>query len=395
MIKILNINRETKYSWAFNSKTWYSKLREIGIESNLVSLQFEEENLSNYAFVKRSLSFRRLLQKQIEKIEWLVGFDGNLHYSYNSLKNNILYKESDIIHMHLIDGYFSIYDLKKISRTKKILFSVHDFWLLTGHCAYPTGCNRFKKGCGECPDLLRYPQLRIDRTKILKKRKLKLLKSKNVFIHVATKKLKEVIMDMDPTLINKTFVLGLPNAFKDNYTKKIKDPTKLKIGIRFTNQFQKNMGFNRRLLFLLKDIEGIEIHCIDDISMAHEFCQNLNKVIYKNEGKDDLYIFYSNIDILVNPTIDETYGLMSIEAASFGVPTITVSESPILSIMGIENVYVTNNPREAVNVIEDINKNRKNFEIMSDQVLRRSKVFLSPDEFAIEISKVYFRILEK
>jgi glycosyltransferase involved in cell wall biosynthesis len=129
--------------------------------------------------------------------------------------------------------------------------------------------------------------------------------------------------------------------------------------------------------------------------MAHEFCQNLNKVIYKNEGKDDLYIFYSNIDILVNPTIDETYGLMSIEAASFGVPTITVSESPILSIMGIENVYVTNNPREAVNVIEDINKNRKNFEIMSDQVLRRSKVFLSPDEFAIEISKVYFRILEK
>ena len=395
MIKILNINRETTYSWAFNSSTWNKKLREIGIQSNLVSLQFEEDKSSYYAFVKRRLYFRRLLQKFIEKIEWLVGLDGNLHYSYYSLKKNTLYKEADIIHMHLIDGFFSIYDLKRLSRTKKILFTVHDFWLLTGHCAYPTGCNRFKKGCGKCPDLLRYPQLRIDRTKFLRKRKLKLLKSKNIFIHVATEKLKEMISDMDPTLIDKIFVLELPNAYKDNAIKKVKDTTKLKIGIRFTNQLQKNMGFNRRLLFLLKEVEGVEIHCIDDIRMADEFCQNLNKVIYSNDGKDSMCRFYSNIDFLINPSVDETYGLMSIEAASFGVPTLTVSESPIPAIMGIKNVYIAKNPREAVNIIIDISKNRKNFEIMSDQVLSRSKVSLSPDEFAIQISKVYLQILEK
>ncbi len=42
--------------------------------------------------------------------------------------------------------------------------TLHDAWLLSGHCAHSFGCDRWKSGCGECPDLTIYPPIRADAT---------------------------------------------------------------------------------------------------------------------------------------------------------------------------------------------------------------------------------------
>jgi len=42
--------------------------------------------------------------------------------------------------------------------------TLHDTWMFTGHCAYPGTCERFKVGCGSCPDLERYPAVSRDAT---------------------------------------------------------------------------------------------------------------------------------------------------------------------------------------------------------------------------------------
>ena len=43
--------------------------------------------------------------------------------------------------------------LPALSRRVPTILTMHDVWPLTGHCAYPMVCERWKTGCGDCPDL--------------------------------------------------------------------------------------------------------------------------------------------------------------------------------------------------------------------------------------------------
>jgi glycosyltransferase involved in cell wall biosynthesis len=71
----------------------------------------------------------------------------------------------DILHCHnLHGGYFDLTALPYLSRRVPTVLTLHDGWLLSGHCAHSFGCERWRIGCGECPDLTIYPDIRRDAT---------------------------------------------------------------------------------------------------------------------------------------------------------------------------------------------------------------------------------------
>jgi glycosyltransferase involved in cell wall biosynthesis len=71
----------------------------------------------------------------------------------------------DVIHLHNLHGrYFDLRWLPQISRAIPTVMTLHDEWVFTGHCAYSWGCERWRTGCGQCPDLNRYPSVRRDAT---------------------------------------------------------------------------------------------------------------------------------------------------------------------------------------------------------------------------------------
>ncbi len=71
----------------------------------------------------------------------------------------------DIVHCHNLHGdYFDVRELARISRRVPVVLTLHDEWLMTGHCAATFGCERWRDGCGECPDLTSYPSIRRDAT---------------------------------------------------------------------------------------------------------------------------------------------------------------------------------------------------------------------------------------
>jgi glycosyltransferase involved in cell wall biosynthesis len=70
---------------------------------------------------------------------------------------------ADIIHCHnLHGGYFDLRALPWLSRQAPVILALHDAWLLSGHCAHSFDCDRWKTGCGRCPDLTIYPSIRRD-----------------------------------------------------------------------------------------------------------------------------------------------------------------------------------------------------------------------------------------
>lgn len=71
----------------------------------------------------------------------------------------------DILHCHNLHGhYFDLRALPWLSRQAPTVLTLHDRWLLAGNCAHPLGCERWRTGCGDCPDTTIYPGIPADGT---------------------------------------------------------------------------------------------------------------------------------------------------------------------------------------------------------------------------------------
>jgi glycosyltransferase involved in cell wall biosynthesis len=71
----------------------------------------------------------------------------------------------DILHcFNLHGGYFDLRALPWLSRQLPVILDLRDAWLLSGHCAHSLGCDRWKIGCGNCPDLNIPPKILRDAT---------------------------------------------------------------------------------------------------------------------------------------------------------------------------------------------------------------------------------------
>lgn len=91
----------------------------------------------------------------------------------------------DLIHCHNLHGrYFDLRALPWLSQQVPVVLTLHDAWLLSGHCAHSFDCERWKTGCGHCPDLTIDPAIRRDATAYNWRRKRGIYKRSR--LHIAT-----------------------------------------------------------------------------------------------------------------------------------------------------------------------------------------------------------------
>ena len=89
----------------------------------------------------------------------------------------------DVVHCHnLHGGYFDLRYLPKLSARVPTLLTLHDAWLLGGHCAHSFDCERWATGCGNCPDLTIPPAIPVDRTAENWRRKRDIFSRSRLFI---------------------------------------------------------------------------------------------------------------------------------------------------------------------------------------------------------------------
>jgi glycosyltransferase involved in cell wall biosynthesis len=95
----------------------------------------------------------------------------------------LLDRRPDVVHCHnLHGGYFDLRALPWLSRQVPTILTLHDAWLLSGHCAHSFDCERWKIGCGHCPDLTIEPAIRRDATAYNWRRKQKIFRGSRLSV---------------------------------------------------------------------------------------------------------------------------------------------------------------------------------------------------------------------
>ena len=89
----------------------------------------------------------------------------------------------DLLHLHNLHGnYFDLRALPWLSHQIPTVVTLHDAWMMSGHCSHGFDCERWKTGCGHCPDLSIYPSIPRDATAFNWRRKKKIYSSSRLHV---------------------------------------------------------------------------------------------------------------------------------------------------------------------------------------------------------------------
>ena len=134
------------------------------------------------------------------------------HYGWQDIYNpsfrnlvNLIDLDTDVVHFNSLwgsGGFADLGALPSITRKWPGIITLRENWLLTGHCACFFECNRWRIGCGNCPDLSLQPAIPVDGTRFNWQRKQRIIKNSNVNIVVISDWLKRQA-EASPILNNK------------------------------------------------------------------------------------------------------------------------------------------------------------------------------------------------
>ena len=106
-------------------------------------------------------------------------------YKSDWILANKEYKESDLVHCHNIHGsFFSLETLNKISKEKPVVWTLHDEWSITPHCAFTFEGTNIKNGFYQCTNKNIYPRILWHNENFLMKQKEKIYKNSKLNIVV-------------------------------------------------------------------------------------------------------------------------------------------------------------------------------------------------------------------
>jgi glycosyltransferase involved in cell wall biosynthesis len=133
-----------------------------GIDSRLLVGAVSSTDERVTLMPKRNVS----LENRLFRLGNALGFNGVHSLGSFDIPQMEIYKNADVLNFHnLHSGGFNYLAVSLLTRYKPAVFTLHDMWSFTGHCAYSYDCERWKTGCGKCPYLDVYPATQRDVTR--------------------------------------------------------------------------------------------------------------------------------------------------------------------------------------------------------------------------------------
>lgn len=269
--------------------------------------------------------------------------------------------DPDVIHIHGVYGYYlnmeSLFSYFSKSRAV-IVSTLHSCWDFTGHCCYFdfVGCEKWKSGCKKCINKSSYPKSSfIDNTKRNYVRKKACYDSlRNCIIvtpsdwlaniaklsFLGNKDIRVINNGVDTEAFKKTD--SLSNIVDRNIPSilcvaNIWDQRK---GWEDVKELANICGNNYQLI-----VVGLSKKQISELPPQ-------TIAITRTESKDELAKLYSSVSVFFNPTYEDNYPTVNLEAASCQTPIVTYNTGGSPEVFNYGNWGIVINKRDYQELFE-------------------------------------------
>lgn len=243
-------------------------------------------------------------------------------------------EKPDLIHLHNIHGFYVQVELlfeyiKK--RNIPVVWTLHDCWGFTGHCAYYdyAACDKWKEGCNNCihhAKVYPYALFKDNSIDAYKRKRTAFCGVKNLTIVTPSHWLKGQV---EQSFLKEYPVKVIHNGidldvFCPGSKKQAKDK-KIVLGVANVWEHRKGLSYFEKLANDLSDEYEIRL-----IGVSKKQKRELDKK-YKGKIKamtrtssiEELAEAYRNADVFVNATLEDNFPTTNLEALACGTPVVT------------------------------------------------------------------------
>jgi len=249
--------------------------------------------------------------------------------------------QPDIVHCHNLHGdYFDLRALPWLTQQVPVVLTLHDAWLLSGHCAHSFGCERWKTGCGHCPDLTIYPAIRRDATAYNWQRKREIFGKSRIYLATPSRWLMQKVEQsiLAPSIVEARVVHNgvdlsvFHPADREVVRTELGIPMDARVVLFTANGIRRNMWKDYQTLRI---VVGRVAECIheqkllfialgENASPEHIGGSEICFVPYQNDQKI-VARYYQAADVYVHPARADTFPNTVIEALACGTPVVATA----------------------------------------------------------------------
>lgn len=241
----------------------------------------------------------------------------------------------DLLWLHNIHGYYIQVELLfswiKSRPNMKVLWTLHDCWAFTGHCSHfdYVNCKKWITGCNKCPQKRCYPAaFGFDRSANNYKRKRAAFTGvKDLTVITPSQWLADLVkqsflgeypVEVRYNQIDKSVFRPTPGKFRERYGLKDK---MIILGVASSWGERKGLCDFYKLSEQLDEKAKIVLVGLDEQQLK-ELPPNILGIRRTNNAKE-LAEIYTSADVFFNPTYEDTYPTVNLEAQACGTRVIT------------------------------------------------------------------------
>lgn len=294
----------------------------------------------------------------------LTRIDGRAGFHSWGITRRLLRKldeiDPDVVHLHVLLGYYI--NVKMLfewlaSHRCEVVWTLHDCWAFTGHCIYFSyvRCDQWRTNgcaaCAVCPQKMTYPETYLGGDRSVrwsfeeKRRLFTMLPPERMSLIAPSRWLADLVgqsflakydIEVVHNAVDTSVFKPTPSDFREQYG----------IGDRFmvlgvASKWSERKGLD----VFIKLVQHLDItrFAVVVVGLSRGQLKQLHGdliALPQIKSPEELSKVYTAADVLLNPSIEETFGMNIAEAKACGTPSMVVERTACAEVSDNKNIIL-------------------------------------------------------